>query len=304
LKNNSASASYNRFKDLVNEHLFDFMPEIDPKVKNLYDAMKYSLTAGGKRIRPVLLLAAYDLCGKNINEALPFACAAEYIHTYSLIHDDLPAMDNDDYRRGKLTNHKVYGEDMAILAGDGLLSAANEVMGKTMLLVLDNPELLNRRVRAFFSLAKGTGVRGMVAGQVADIEAENCACNEDMLTFIHMNKTAAFIRACVKSGGYLGGADKNMMENLEVYGENLGLAFQVVDDILDVISSKEELGHTIGKDAQQGKCTYPSLFGLDESKKKALEYIDRARSAVSIYYDNAEVLLYVLDLLESEIDDK
>lgn len=303
MKSNSASKAYKTLKDLVNEHLFDFMPEIDPKVKDLYDAMKYSLCAGGKRIRPVLLLAAYDMCGKNANEALPYACAAEYIHTYSLIHDDLPAMDDDDLRRGKPTNHKVYGEDMAILAGDGLLSAANEIMSKAMLLVLDDQEMLNRRVRASFALNKGTGVRGMVAGQVADIKSEGNVCNEDMLTYIHLNKTAAFIKACVVAGGYLGGANKELMNNLEVYGENLGLAFQVVDDILDVISSKEELGHTIGKDKEQGKCTYPAVYGLEESKKKAHEFIDKARVAISGYYDNAEVLNYVLDVLISEIDD-
>jgi len=279
------------------------MPEIDPKVKGLYDAMKYSLTAGGKRIRPVLLLAAYDMCGKNINEALPFACAVEYIHTYSLIHDDLPAMDNDDFRRGKPTNHKVYGEDIAILAGDGLLSAAYEIMTKDMFLVFDTPELLNCRVRAAFSITKGTGVRGMVAGQVADIQSEGTTPSEDMVNYIHINKTAAFIRACVKAGGYLGGADKELMHNLEVYGENLGLAFQVVDDILDVISNKEELGHSIGKDAEQCKCTYPALYGLEESKKKAYELIDKARAAISGYYDNAEVLNYVLDMLVNEIND-
>lgn len=299
----SNSSAYNKFRDLVNEHLFDFMPDIDPKVKTLYESMKYSLTAGGKRIRPVLLLAAYDMCDKPINEALPFACAVEYIHTYSLIHDDLPAMDNDDYRRGKLTNHKVYGEDIAILAGDGLLSAAYEIMTKNMLLFLDDQEKLNCRTRAAFTISKGTGVRGMVAGQVADIEAEDKPANSEIVNFIHMNKTGAFIKACVKAGGYLGGADKKLMANLETYGENLGLAFQVVDDILDVISNKDDLGHTVGKDAEQNKCTYPAVFGLEESKKMAINFIENARDAISGYYDNAEVLGYVLDLLINEINE-
>lgn len=300
--NNSSAVAYNKLKDLVNEHLFDFMPNIDPKCKDLYEAMKYSLTAGGKRIRPVLLLAAFDMCNKPMNMAIPFACAVEYIHTYSLIHDDLPCMDNDDLRRGKPTNHKMFGEDIALLAGDGLLSAAYEIMTKNMLLFLDDPEELNCKVRAAFSISKGTGVRGMVAGQVADVEAEGTAASEDMVNFIHVNKTGTFIRACVKAGGYLGGADKELMANLETYGENLGLAFQVVDDILDVISSEEEMGHTIGKDEDQNKCTYPAVYGLERSIEIANELLGKARDAVAGYYDNAEVLLYVLDLLQSKIN--
>lgn len=302
MKNSNSSRAYNKLKDLVNEHLFDFMPEIDPKAKELYESMKYSLIAGGKRLRPVLLLAAYDMCSKPLNQALPFACAVEYIHTYSLIHDDLPAMDNDDYRRGKLTNHKVFGEDLAILAGDGLLSAAYEIMTKNMLLYLDDQEKINCRTKAAFCIAKGTGVRGMVSGQVADTLANNDIANEELVNFIHFNKTASFIKASVKAGAYLGGADKDLLNNLDTYGENLGIAFQVVDDILDVISTKEDLGHTIGKDEQQNKCTYPAVFGLEESKDKAKEFIQNARNAISCYYDNAEVLNYVLDLLLNEIN--
>ena len=297
----SANA-YNNLKDYVNDHILDFMPEIDANAKDLYDAMVYSLTAGGKRFRAVLLLASYDLCGKNLLEALPYACACEYIHTYSLIHDDLPALDNDDLRRGKPTNHKMFGENLAILAGDGLLSAAYEIMSKDMLLYLDNQEALNRRARAVFSISKGTGVRGMVAGQVADVLSEDKHCSKEMLKYIHTNKTGAFIRACVKAGAYLGGADKVTTDKLDCYGENLGLAFQVVDDILDVISSKEELGHSIGKDADQNKCTYPALYGLDESISIAKSYLKTAKDAVSGYYDNAEALIYAVESLEKKIN--
>lgn len=298
----SAQQAYNKFRNYVNDHILDFMPEIDQKSKTLYEAMKYSLLAGGKRIRPILLLAAYDLCEKPINQALPFACAVEYIHTYSLIHDDLPAMDNDDYRRGNPTNHKVYGEAVAILAGDGLLSAAYESMMKYMLLYLDDPEKMKCFTRAIFCISKGTGVRGMVAGQIADLEAEGSVPSETMINFIHYNKTAAFIRACVKAGGYLGGADSLLLHDLEVYGENLGLAFQIVDDILDVTSTEEQLGHTIGKDAEEGKSTYPALYGIEKSKAIAMDHINSARDAISKYYDNAEVLEYILEMLESNIN--
>ncbi|MBQ2095963.1 MAG: polyprenyl synthetase family protein, partial [Firmicutes bacterium] len=170
---------FDRLRSLVNDHILDYMPVIDQKCSTLYESMRYSLTAGGKRIRPVLMLAAGLLCKEREEFLLPFACAAEYIHTYSLIHDDLPAMDNDEYRRGMLTNPKVFGEDIAILAGDGLLSAAYEIITKHMLLYLDDPEKLKKMTRASFELSKGTGVRGMVAGQVADVENEGKACSEE-----------------------------------------------------------------------------------------------------------------------------
>ncbi len=297
----SAQQAYERLKELVNDHILDYIPKIDPKIENLFNAMSYSLTAGGKRIRAVILLAAYDLCEKPVMDALPFACAVEYIHTYSLIHDDLPSMDDDDLRRGKPSNHKVFGEAMAILAGDGLLSAAFEVMNKFQLMYLDKPEVLKCFVRAQFCIAKGIGVRGMVGGQVADIESESKLCSAEMLNFIHTSKTAAFIRACAKAGGYLGGANPDLLQNLEVYGENLGLAFQVIDDILDITSTEEEMGYTTGKDAACRKCTYPAVFGLEKSREKARELLGNARTAISSYYDNAEVLEYIIKMLEEKI---
>ena len=292
---------FNRLRKLVDEHILDFIPNIDPKSKTLYESMKYSLTAGGKRIRPALILAAVELCHEDASQALAFACAAEYIQTYSLIHDDLPAMDDDDLRRGVPTNHKVYGEGIAVLAGDGLLSAAYEVMFKNMLMYLDDPDALNRRVRAAYAITKGTGVRGMIAGQVADLESENKECSAEMLDFIHDNKTAAFITACVLAGGYLGGADSAMMEDLRVYGNNLGLAFQVVDDILDVIGDVKEMGKSTGQDAEMGKNTYISIYGIEKSKERARELLAKARGAMEKYYDEAEVFNFVLDYLESQI---
>ena len=295
------SPEFNRLRNLVNEHILDFMPVIDPKCSTLYDSMRYSLTAGGKRIRPVLMMAAALMCKEKEEFVLPFACAAEYIQTYSLIHDDLPAMDNDDYRRGMLTNHKVYGEDIAILAGDGLLSAAYEVMTKHMLLFLDDPERLKRLTKAAFEISKGTGVRGMVAGQVADVENEGKACSEDMLTFIHANKTAAFIKSVTLAGGYLGGADEQLQGDLRIYGEHLGLAFQIVDDILDVIGDEKELGKKTHVDAGLNKATYPSLYGLETSIDLAMGHLAKARDAMEKYYDEAEVFNCVIDFLESEI---
>ncbi|MBQ1418526.1 MAG: polyprenyl synthetase family protein [Firmicutes bacterium] len=295
------SPEFNRLKNLINDHILDYMPVIDQKVSTLYDSMRYSLTAGGKRIRPVLMMAAGLMCGEKEEFLLPFACAAEFIQTYSLIHDDLPAMDNDDYRRGMLTNHKVYGEDIAILAGDALLSASYEVMSKQMLLFLDDEDRLKRLTRALFELTKGTGVRGMVAGQVADVENEGKACSEEMLTFIHANKTAAFIKSVTLAGGYLGGADEQLLSDLRTYGEHVGLAFQIVDDILDIIGDEKTLGKKTHVDAQLDKATFPALYGLEKSVELAMGHLAKARDAMEKYYDEAEVFNYIIDFLESEI---
>lgn len=207
--------SFDEYKELVDQHLMDFIPNIDNKSISLYESMKYSLTAGGKRLRPVLLLAACEFAGGNIREAIPYACAIEYIHTYSLIHDDLPAMDNDDLRRGLPTNHKVYGDAIAILAGDGLLNCAFEAISKDMMLFYDSPEKIRKRVNAAYEIAKGAGVRGMVAGQVSDIEAENAIASKEMLEYIHLNKTGALIRAAIKAGLYLGNPTDSMINDLE-----------------------------------------------------------------------------------------
>jgi len=279
---------YLTYKKLIEEHLLDFLPEIDHKSIALYDSMRYSLSAGGKRIRPALLLGACEFAGGDIKGALPYACAIEYIHTYSLIHDDLPAMDDDDLRRGVPTNHKVYGEAMAILAGDGLLSSAFEAMSKDMLLYFDDVENLKKRIRAFYEIAKCSGCRGMVSGQAADIEAEGKQCSKEMLDYIHVNKTAALIIAAVRAGAQLGGADKDMIFKLSEYAENLGLAFQIEDDLLDIYGDESLMGKKTGVDCEKNKSTYPALYGLEESNKRLQELTSTAIEILAPYYDNAE----------------
>lgn len=279
---------YDVYKSIVDEHLLDYLPRIDSKSSTLYDAMKYSLTAGGKRLRSVLLLASCEFAGGSYRDAIPYACAMEYIQTYSLIHDDLPAMDNDDYRRGQLTNHKVFGDGMAILAGDGLLTTAFEVMTKDMLLHFDNNEELTRRINAMYIIAKNAGVGGMVAGQVSDIESEKKECSNEMLEYIHLNKTGALIVAAVKAGLFIGGADDDMMDKMTTFAENSGLAYQIADDILDVKGNREEMGKDAGVDARQSKVTYVSLNGLEASEKRLEELTDKAIDAIADYYDNAE----------------
>ena len=279
---------YEDYKKIIDEHLLDFIPNIDNKSISLYESMKYSLTAGGKRIRPVLLLAACDFAGGDIREALPYACAMEYIHTYSMIHDDLPAMDNDDLRRGLPTNHKVYGEALAILAGDGLLTSAFEAMNKDLMLYFDDAEKMAKRIRAINAIAKGDGCRGMVAGQVSDIEGESNEYSNEMLEYIHINKTGALIIAAIKAGLYLGNPSKDMLSNLDIYSENLGLAYQIADDILDEIGDPKELGKSIGSDKKQHKNTYTSLNGLDAAFARLKQLTDDALEAIAPYYDNAE----------------
>jgi geranylgeranyl diphosphate synthase type II len=274
---------YRRLKYLVDENLTGFLPDVDNKSETLGESMRYSLNAGGKRIRPVLLLAACELAGGDTKVALPYAAAIEFIHTYSLIHDDLPAMDNDDLRRGQPTNHKVYGYAMAILAGDGLLSSAFEIMNFNLLLYLDNDSELKRRIRAMYEIAKGAGVRGMVGGQVADIEAEDKSVSAGVLDYIHINKTAALIRAAILAGAYIGGADPGLIERLTTYGENLGLAFQILDDILDVTSTKEELGKEVGHDSEMFKVTYISQHGMEASRKRLEELTNAAIHAIASY---------------------
>lgn len=280
--------TFDEYKALVDEHLLDFIPNIDNKSISLYDSMKYSLVAGGKRLRPVMLLAACEFAGGNIKEALPYACAIEYIHTYSLIHDDLPAMDNDDLRRGVPTNHKVFGDAIAILAGDGLLTCAFEAIYKDMMMFFDDPQQIKKRVNAAYAIAKGSGVRGMVAGQVSDIEAENAVASNELLEYIHLNKTGALISASIIAGLYLGNPTSDMISNFTKYAENLGLAYQIADDILDVIGDQEELGKKTGADKKQNKNTYTSINGVEAAQERLKQLTESAVEAISEYYDNAE----------------
>lgn len=293
--------TFNDYKIMVDEHLTDFIPDVDQKSITLYESMKYSIQAGGKRIRPVLLLAACDFCGGKAAEALPYACAIEYIHTYSLIHDDLPCMDDDDMRRGQPTNHKVFGEAVATLAGDGLQATAFELMYRDMLLYFDDPQALKSRIKAAHEIAKFSGVKGMVAGQIADIEAENKTCSKEMLDYIHITKTADLIIAAVRAGARLGGCSEKELEDLTVFAENLGLAFQICDDILDVEGDAEMLGKAVGHDVEMNKATYPALYGLEQSRIKLRELTDTAINALADYYDNAELFVKLAEDLSSRI---
>ncbi len=293
--------AFEDYRKMVEEHLMDFIPDVDHKSITLYEAMKYSLVAGGKRIRPVLLLATCDFCGGSVEEALPYACALEYIHSYSLIHDDLPCMDNDDLRRGIPTNHKVYGEAMATLAGDGLQAAAFEAMNQDMLLYFDDPGALKKRIRASYEISKGAGCRGMVAGQVADMEAEDKNCSREMIDYIHLTKTAALIVAAVRAGAQLGNCSSDMLAQLTTYAENLGLAFQICDDILDVVGEEKEMGKKTGMDSVNKKATYPALYGLEKSKERLDMLTNAAVDALACYYDNAEVLTKLARDLEVRV---
>ena len=280
--------TYEEYKAIIEQHLLDFIPNIDNKSITLYDAMKYSLIAGGKRIRPVLLLAACEFAGGDIYEALPYACAIEYIHTYSLIHDDLPAMDDDDFRRGVATNHKVFGEAMAILAGDGLLTTAFEAISKDMMLDFDDAEKLTKKIKAAHEIAKGAGCKGMVAGQVCDIEGAKTQYSNEMLDYLNLNKTGALIRASIRAGLFIGNASEETISNFDKYAEALGLAFQIRDDILDVIGDKDTLGKDVNQDKKAFKNTYVAINGLDKANEKLDLLTNEAINSISCYYDNAE----------------
>jgi geranylgeranyl diphosphate synthase, type II len=254
--------------------------------EKIYEAMRYSLLAGGKRLRPILCLATCDLMGGTEAMAMPTACALEMIHTMSLIHDDLPAMDNDDFRRGKPTNHKVYGDDIAILAGDGLLAYAFEHVATQTKNVA--PENIIRVVAA---LGRTVGAAGLVGGQVLDLESEGKAdITAETLSFIHTHKTGALLEASVVCGAILANAQPEDIARLSRYAQNIGLAFQIIDDILDITATNEQLGKTAGKDLQAQKATYPSLWGLEKSRLKAQELVDDAITQLSTYGIKAEPL--------------
>ncbi len=288
---------YNRYKTLIESHLLDFLPEIDQHSETLREAMMYSLLSGGKRLRPVLLLAASEFCGYDINLALPYAIAVEYIHTYSLIHDDLPCMDDDELRRGKPTNHKIFGEDMAILAGDGLLTTAFEIMMRDMLLYFDDPKKLKCRVRAAYEIAKGSGCRGMVAGQVADIESQGMQCAREYIEYIHLNKTAALLVSSLRAGAYLGCGETDRLEALTAYGEAIGLGFQISDDLLDIFGDPDTMGKSTGRDEVNAKCTFPLVYGVEESRQRLKTLIDRAHEVMAPFYDEGEFFVSIADQL-------
>ena len=248
--------------DYVEKLLMEYMPKEEGYQKTIMQAMNYSLSAGGKRLRPILTLESCKAVGGNEEDAIPFAMAIEMIHTYSLIHDDLPALDNDDLRRGKPTNHKVFGEAMATLAGDSLLNYAYEIMLSSSL----NKENSKKYLKAIYEIAKHAGIYGMIGGQVVDVESENKIIDKDKLDFIHLNKTAAMIVGCMRAGAIIGDASEEELEKITKYSENIGLSFQIVDDILDIVGDEEKLGKPIGSDIENHKSTYPSLLGLEKSR--------------------------------------
>lgn len=274
-------------QEIINSALDKWLPLPHGPSGPVVDAIRYSLMSGGKRIRPILLIAAAGATGGDQKALLPAACAFECIHTYSLIHDDLPAMDNDDLRRGRPTCHKVYGEAIAILAGDGLLTYAFELMCKPELTQNISPLLLKDAV---FLLAKAAGVSGMVGGQTADILMEGQPVDAEALSFIHSHKTGSLIQTSVEIGGLLGKASDEELYHLKRYGESLGLAFQIKDDLLDVEGDQEILGKPVGSDNRNFKATYPALFGLKETKRRAQELLEKALSELECFDDRAEPL--------------
>jgi geranylgeranyl diphosphate synthase type II len=253
--------------------------------------MRYSLQAGGKRLRPILVLAACEAVGGRIKDALPSACAVEMVHTYSLIHDDLPAMDNDDFRRGKPTSHKVFGEGIAILAGDGLLTQAFEVIAQT------RPQPRYPTAKFVLELAHAGGSLELIAGQVEDLEGENRAVSFDDLRYIHERKTAALIRCCVRLGAMAGNATPAQLKAATTYGHGLGVAFQIIDDILDCTATTEQLGKTAGKDAKAKKATYPSLLGLEKSRAEAARWTASTLKAIARFGKTGEALRGLADYL-------
>lgn len=272
---------------LINQALENYLQteEIYPPV--IHQAMRYSIFAGGKRLRPILVLAAAEVVSNRPDRALPAAVALEFIHTYSLIHDDLPAMDNDDLRRGRPTCHKVYGEAVAILAGDALLTQAFEVLSDTAF--PDGPEstIVLQVIR---EIAQAAGTLGMIGGQVVDLASEGQQIDLPTLTYIHQHKTGALIRAAVRSGALLGGASADELLALTGYAEAFGLAFQIADDILDVVGNEAVLGKPVGSDARNEKSTFPNLFGLERSQEMARETAEKAITYLARFGDRARFL--------------
>lgn len=274
-------------RDKIDGYLSTILPDDHTLPKALYDAMRYSLLGGGKRIRPILTLAAAESVGFNDEQALlPYAASLELIHTYSLIHDDLPAMDNDDYRRGRLTNHKVFGEGLAVLAGDALLTMAFELCSRPE----GDPFDATRRIHVIHELAVGAGHSGMVGGQVLDIQAENQDISLDELQTIHTYKTGRLIRAAVRIGGILGGATPRQLECLTAYAEAIGLAFQIADDVLNLTGTREELGKDAGTDAKRGKKTYPAFYGIHGARQLAEDWVTKAITHVQEFGPQADPL--------------
>jgi geranylgeranyl diphosphate synthase type II len=284
---------------MINESLEETFKDISEERQTIANAMRYSLLAGGKRIRPVLVLAVCDMFSYELKKAIPFALAIEMIHTYSLIHDDLPAMDNDDLRRGKPTNHKVFGEDIAILAGDGLLNGAFELMATSL---IEDPYTAYDKGKALQILAKAAGVDGMIGGQVIDVQSEGILVNEDILRKMHELKTGALLKAPVMVGAELSGASSEERERLETFAAKIGLAFQIKDDILDVEGDTQTLGKKVGSDGENKKSTFVTLFGLGKSKEILKNTTKEAVDSLAIFGDKALFLKLLAEKLADRND--
>lgn len=272
---------------IIDTNLDKYLPSEEKYPQTIYKAMRYSTFAGGKRLRPILAYAACEAVGGNVEDVIPFACAIEMTHTYSLIHDDLPAMDDDDYRRGNLTNHKVFGDAVAILAGDALFNSAVELMTKS---ILEKPSGYLDYLKAMNEIVTASGTQGMIGGQVVDIESEGKQITKDTLHFMHECKTGALITASVRAGAIVGGASKLQLECLTDYSKNLGLAFQIKDDILDIIGDENKLGKKVGSDISNNKSTFPSIYGLEESKEMVVEISQKAVDALNIFKEKGQLL--------------
>src|SRR5216117_2500502 len=280
----------------IDRALDRYLPKPKTKPTTLHRAMRYSLFAGGKRLRPILCLAAAEACGGKISNALPLACALECVHTYSLVHDDLPSMDNDDFRRGRPTCHKIFGDGIAILAGDALLTIAFEIVSNAKPTSRYDTSILLREI------AVAAGSQRLIAGQVADLEAEGKNVKRDQLQFIHENKTAAILKSSVRLGAMSANADPKKLSAVTRFGQRLGLAFQIVDDILDVTQTSKILGKSAGKDVAAKKATYPAVIGLEKSRAEARRLTRQAHNALSLFRNDAAEPLHALAnyLLERE----
>jgi geranylgeranyl diphosphate synthase type II len=276
---------------IIDRALDRFLPKPRVKPPTIHKAMRYSIFAGGKRLRPALALAAAEACGGKFANALPAACAVECIHTYSLIHDDLPCMDDDDLRRGRPTSHKVFGEGVAVLAGDALLTIAFEMLAQTK----ETPRY--KMAALIHELAVASGSQWLIGGQVADLEGEGKKITGAELKYIHRCKTAALLTASIRLGGMSANASPARLKNLTDFGQSLGLAFQVIDDILDVTQTTEKLGKTAGKDVAATKATYPAIFGLERSREEAQRLTVAAHNALKPFGKEAAILRAFADYL-------
>ena len=292
----------NEYIDIVNKKLDEFMPD-NTFPQDIFKAMKYTVTLPGKRLRPIMCLESCRIFGGNIEDALPTACAIEMLHAQTLIHDDLPCMDNDDFRRGKPTNHKVFGEANAVLAGDALLSFAPQV-------ILKNSKNLSSEtlVKIMEEYTQYAGAYGVIAGQVADIEAEKNWKNnifglkpEELLEFIHTHKTADLFKLSLRTGAIIAGAENNNLELITEFAQKLGVAFQISDDILDVISTFEEMGKTIGKDQNADKLTYVTLYGLEKSKCKLACLLDQCYDMINGFNTKSDVMNEIISGIKKRV---